>query len=479
MSIAVLAGKEVLFLGKNKLKVALIKSISGFRGTIGGNPTDNLTPLDIVSLTYGYAQWLKDNVNKSNPTVVLGRDGRVSGDMVSRLVSGTLISCGIHVKDAGLSTTPSIEMLVPHLKADGGIILTASHNPMEWNALKLLNAKGEFISAKDGADLLATVEAKDYNFSDVKNLGSAEIIVGGGIDYHIEQILADDLVDVEAIKAANFSVVFDGINSTGSIAIPKLLKALGVSEYRGIHTEISGEFAHNPEPLKKHLGDICAEVVQRKADMGIVVDPDVDRLAFIDEKGEMFGEEYTLIAVADYMFKTKRGAVVSNLSSSRALADLARKHGNDYYASAVGEVNVVAKMKQVSAILGGEGNGGVIYPPLHYGRDALVGIALTLSFLAKEKKRLSELKESYSQYFMIKDKIQLTKEINVDELLSNVEVKFASEKINTEDGVKIDFEKGWVHLRKSNTEPIIRVYAEAASEESAQALVEKVRAEIL
>ena len=470
--------KDVLLLCKNTLKVALIKSISGFRGTIGGKTGDNLSPKDIVELTYGYAVWLKSKSTNKKTTIVIGRDGRISGDMVSRLVTGTLLACGVDVKDAGLSTTPSIEMLVPHLKADGGIILTASHNPMEWNALKLLNNKGEFISAADGAELLNTIENSEFSFAEIQDLGKSEVLVGGGIEYHIEEILKDKLVDVEAIKKANFKVVFDGINSTGSIAIPKLLKALGVTDFEGINTEIGVVFAHNPEPLKKHLTDICDKVKEKKADIGIVVDPDVDRLAFIDETGEMYGEEYTLITVADYMFKTQRGAVVSNLSSSRALADLAAKNGNDYYAAAVGEVNVVEKMKEVSAILGGEGDGGIIYPPLHYGRDALVGIALVLTYMAKEKKSLSQLKESYSQYFMIKDQIQLDATIDVDAILQRISSAFANEKVDKTDGVKVDFANGWVHLRKSNTEPIIRVYAEAPTEKEAITLVDSIKEEV-
>ncbi len=459
--------------------MTLIKSISGFRGTIGGAVGNNLTPVDLVQLSYAYALWIKEQSKKEQPVIVIGRDGRVSGDMVSRLVTGTLMACGVQVKDAGLSTTPTIEMLVPHMLADGGIILTASHNPMEWNALKLLNKRGEFISASDGKALLSKLDAESYAFNAVESIGSIAPVVGGGIDYHVNRIVEEKYVDTAAISKANFTVVFDGINSTGSLAIPKLLKALGVQNVHGINTEINGTFSHNPEPLKQHLTELCDAVKAHKADLGIVVDPDVDRLAFIDENGEMFGEEYTLVAVADYLFQKERGAVVSNLSSSRALADLARKHGNEYYASAVGEVNVVEKMKEVSAILGGEGNGGVIYPPLHYGRDALIGIAFVLSHLATSNKSLSALKQSYSTYFMVKDKIQLSPELDVDALLAQTAETFKDEKVNTTDGVKVDFEKGWVHLRKSNTEPIVRVYAEGATEADTNTLINRVKSAVL
>lgn len=451
--------------------MSLIKSISGFRGTIGGNPGDNLTPIDAVKFAAAYGTWLKKQSDKKSYKVIIGRDARISGQMVSQLVTSTLQGLGINVIDLGLSTTPTVEVMVTHLDADGGIILTASHNPKQWNALKLLNAKGEFVSAEDGAQILATVDADDYIFAEVDDLGSYETFEGA-IDLHIEKILELPLVNVEAIKAKKFKVAIDAVNSTGGISIPNLLDKLGV-EYIKMYCEPTGHFPHNPEPLKEHLGDICAKVIEEKADFGIVVDPDVDRLAIIDEKGNMFGEEYTLVAVADYVLGKTPSATVSNLSSSRALRDIAAKHGQTYSPSAVGEVNVVIEMKETGALIGGEGNGGIIYPELHYGRDSLVGIALFLSHLAEQDISVSELRASYPAYFMAKKKIELTPEINVDELLIKVQEIYKDEQINTVDGVKIDFETEWVHLRKSNTEPIIRIYTESTTEENADLLADK------
>jgi phosphomannomutase len=451
--------------------MSLIKSISGFRGTIGGNPGDNLTPIDAVKFAAAYGTWLKNQSKKESYKVVIGRDARISGQMISQLVCSTLQGLGINVIDLDLSTTPTVEVMVTHLDADGGIILTASHNPKEWNALKLLNAKGEFVSAEDGAQILATVDADDYIFADVDHLGTYETF-DGAIDLHIEKILQLPLVNVEAIKAKKFKVAIDAVNSTGGISIPNLLDKLGV-EYIKMYCEPTGHFPHNPEPLKEHLGDICAKVIEEKADFGIVVDPDVDRLALIDEKGNMFGEEYTLVAVADYVLGKTPSATVSNLSSSRALRDIAEKHGQTYSPSAVGEVNVVIEMKETGALIGGEGNGGIIYPELHYGRDSLVGIALFLSHLAELDTTVSELRASYPAYFMAKKKIELTPEINVDELLIKVQELYKDEQINTVDGVKIDFANEWVHLRKSNTEPIIRIYTESTSEENANLLADK------
>ena len=451
--------------------MSLIKSISGFRGTIGGNPGDNLTPIDAVKFAAAYGTWLKNQSKKESYKVVIGRDARISGQMISQLVCSTLQGLGINVIDLDLSTTPTVEVMVTHLDADGGIILTASHNPKEWNALKLLNAKGEFVSAEDGAQILATVDADDYIFADVDHLGTYETF-DGAIDLHIEKILQLPLVNVEAIKAKKFKVAIDAVNSTGGISIPNLLDKLGV-EYIKMYCEPTGHFPHNPEPLKEHLGDICAKVIEEKADFGIVVDPDVDRLALIDEKGNMFGEEYTLVAVADYVLGKTPSATVSNLSSSRALRDIAEKHGQTYSPSAVGEVNVVIEMKETGALIGGEGNGGIIYPELHYGRDSLVGIALFLSHLAELDTTVSELRTSYPAYFMAKKKIELTPEINVDELLIKVQELYKDEQINTVDGVKIDFANEWVHLRKSNTEPIIRIYTESTSEENANLLADK------
>jgi phosphomannomutase len=457
--------------------MTLIKSISGIRGTIGGSTGDNLTPIDAVKFAAAYGAWLKNDRNKETYRVVVGRDARISGAMIQELVMNTLIGMGIHVLDLGLSTTPTVEIAVPMEHADGGIILTASHNPKQWNALKLLNSKGEFLNGIEGEKILQYAENQDFLFAEVDDLG--KITKNDAyIDLHIEEVLALELVDVEAIKAAKFKVVVDGVNSTGGIAMPRLLDALGVIPVE-LYCEPNGEFPHNPEPLKEHLGDICKLVVKEKADFGLVVDPDVDRLAFIDETGEMFGEEYTLVACADYVLSETKGNTVSNLSSSRALRDITRKHGGTYHASAVGEVNVVQLMKDTDAVIGGEGNGGIIYPASHYGRDSLVGTALFLTHLAKGTMTVSELKASYPPYFMSKQKIQLTPELDVDGLLSKMATKYAHEDISTIDGVKIDFEHHWVHLRKSNTEPIIRIYTEAASQEEAtrvaDAMIEEIK----
>lgn len=452
--------------------MTLIKSISGIRGTIGNQQGDNLTPLDIVKFAGAYAQWLKDNTNKDNLTVVVGRDARLSGEMVNNLVTGTLIGMGVNVIDLGLSTTPTVEIAVPLEKADGGIILTASHNPKQWNALKLLNSKGEFISGEDGETLLAIAEKGDYQFAEVDDLGTITT-KNDYLDIHIQEVLNLELVDVEAIKKAGFKVVVDAVNSTGGIFVPALLEKLGVEVIK-LYCEPTGHFPHNPEPLKEHLTDLSQLVVKENAHFGITVDPDVDRLAFVSEDGEMFGEEYTLVAVADYVLKHKKGNSVSNLSSTRALRDVTTKNGGNYYASAVGEVNVVKMMKEVDAVIGGEGNGGIIYPELHYGRDALVGIGLFLSHLAHENKSCSALRASYPNYEMSKNKIELTPQINVDEVLVNIKEAYQTEEINDIDGVKIDFADSWVHLRKSNTEPIIRVYSESNTKENADKIAQEI-----
>lgn len=461
----------------NLYKMTLIKSISGIRGTIGGAPGDALTPVDAVAFAAAYGTWLKRRSGNEHMKVIIGRDARPSGAMVSNLVSNTLIGLGIDVVDLGLSTTPTVEVMVPKFGADGGIILTASHNPINWNALKLLNEKGEFVNAQDGADILAIAESGDMDFASVEALGKMSTYEHAIAD-HIEEILALDDVDVEAIKAANFTVAIDAVNSTGGISIPPLLKALGVNNIIELYCEPTGLFPHNPEPLEKHLGDIMSEVKNSDADFGIVVDPDVDRLALISEDGSMFGEEYTLVAVADYLLSKRKGSAVSNLSSSRALRDIAEKHGGSYSASAVGEVNVVTEMKAVNAVIGGEGNGGIIYPELHYGRDSLVGIALFLTHLAHKGVKVSELRASYPDYFMAKEKIELTPDLDVDAILVKAADAYKSEDVSTIDGVKINFEKSWVHLRKSNTEPIIRVYTEAPSQAEAAQLAERFIAEL-
>jgi len=456
--------------------MTLIKSISGIRGTIGGKPGDNLTPIDAVKFAASYGVWLKEYSKKEKLKVVIGRDARLSGEMIQNLVVSTLVGLGIDVIDLNLSTTPTVEIAVPLEKADGGIILTASHNPKQWNALKLLNEKGEFLDAEQGAKILAIAEKEAFNFSEVDHLGTISRN-DSYIDIHIDEVLDLSLVDADVIRAAKFKVVVDGVNSTGGIAIPKLLKELGV-EVVELYCDPTGHFPHNPEPLKEHLGDICELVVKEKADFGIVVDPDVDRLAFITNEGEMFGEEYTLVACADYVLGKTKGSTVSNLSSSRALRDITEKHGGSYEASAVGEVNVVTKMKANNAIIGGEGNGGIIYPESHYGRDSLVGTALFLMLMAEKGGTVSALRASYPSYFMSKKKIELTPGLDVDGILVAMAKKYENEEISTIDGVKIDFPENWVHLRKSNTEPIIRIYTEAKSQDEADNLADQIIGEI-
>lgn len=456
--------------------MTLIKSISGIRGTIGGKVGDNLTPVDAVKFASAYGTWLKSNSNSERLTVVIGRDARISGPMIHNLVVNTLIGLGIDVIDLGLSTTPTVEVAVPLEKADGGIILTASHNPKQWNALKLLNEKGEFLSGADGAKILEIAEAEAFDFSKVDQLGSI-MINDSYMDIHIDEVLNLPLVDAEAVAKRKFKVVVDGVNSSGGIIIPNLLEQMGVEVVK-LYCEPNGHFPHNPEPLKEHLGDICKLVVEEKADFGIVVDPDVDRLAFISNDGEIFGEEYTLVAVADYVLSKTPGNTVSNMSSSRALRDITNKHGGSYQASAVGEVNVVELMKKTNAIIGGEGNGGIIYPELHYGRDSLVGVALFLTHLAALDVTVAALRASYPQYFMSKNKIELTPQIDVDAILQAMTAKYKNEDISTIDGVKIDFATEWVHLRKSNTEPIIRIYTEAPTQDAADQLALRIIHEI-
>lgn len=456
--------------------MTLIKSISGIRGTIGGNVGENLTPIDAVKFAAAYGTFLKNSLQKDKLTVVIGRDARISGPMIHQLVMQTLIGLGINVIDLGLSTTPTVEVAVPLEKADGGIILTASHNPKQWNALKLLNNKGEFLSGAEGALILEIAESDNFDFADVDSLGTITEI-NDYMDRHITEVLNLKLVDVNAVKQRKFKVVVDGVNSSGGIVIPALLEKMGV-EVVELYCEPNGHFPHNPEPLKEHLTDICELVVKEKADFGIVVDPDVDRLAFISNDGEMFGEEYTLVAVADYVLSKTPGNTVSNMSSSRALRDITEKHGGNYEASAVGEVNVVELMKKNNAIIGGEGNGGIIYPEAHYGRDSLVGVALFLTHLANQNLDVASLRASYPQYFMSKNKIELTPEIDVDAILDAMQKRYVNEKITTIDGVKIDLADSWVHLRKSNTEPIIRIYTEAPTQQQADALAEKIISEI-
>ncbi len=448
--------------------MSLIKSISGFRGTIGGKPNDNLTPIDIVKFASAYGSWL---INKApgRKKVVVGRDGRISGEMVESLVEQSLLALGIDVIHLGLSTTPTVEMAVVFEQADGGIILTASHNPKQWNALKLLNEKGEFVSAKEGETILNLAANEDFNYAPIDQLGKV-IVNNNSLEKHIEAILKNALIDTAAIQLANFSVVVDAINSSGAFAVPALLKAIGVENITVLNAEMNGEFAHNPEPLKEHLTELCTTVLNKKAHLGIAVDPDVDRLCFVSEDGNLFGEEYTLVAVADYILQNKKGSTVSNLSSTRALRDVTEKHGCTYFASAVGEVNVVTKMKQEKAVIGGEGNGGIIVPDLHYGRDALIGIALFLTHLAKSKLTASALRASYPAYFMSKKKIDLAPTTSLSNIFSALENKFKAHSINKEDGLKIDFETEWVHLRSSNTEPIIRVYTESPTQAGADKL---------
>lgn len=450
--------------------MTLIKSISGIRGTIGGKSGEGLSPLDIVKFTAAFGRFCMEKTG--NTKMVVGRDARISGEMVRNIVVGTLQSIGMDVIDLGLSTTPTVEIAVPKEAAGGGIILTASHNPAEWNALKLLNEKGEFINADEGEQVLEIAERMDFNFSEVYQLGSLKLD-NTYIQKHIDEVLRLPLVDIEAIKKANLSVVLDAVNSTGGLFVPPLLEALGVQQVHQIHCEPDGHFPHNPEPLAKHLEDLSQTVVAKKADLGIAVDPDVDRLVFVMEDGVLFGEEYTLVAVADYILEHHPGNTVSNLSSTRALRDVTEKHGGVYHAAAVGEVNVVEKMKEVSAVIGGEGNGGVIYPETHYGRDALAGIALFLTHLAKKALSMTALKRSYPQYYMSKNKITLTPEMDIDAILKTVQEKYKTLPHSTIDGLKIDFEDEWIHLRKSNTEPIIRVYSEAGSPERAETIAKQ------
>ena len=456
--------------------MTLIKSISGIRGTIGGAVGTNLTPIDTVKFAAAYGTWIKQQRSKDNYRVVVGRDARISGGMVQNLVMNTLIGLGIDVIDLDLSTTPTVEIAVPLEKADGGIILTASHNPKQWNALKLLDQNGEFLNAEHSQRVLDIAEADAMEFADVDDLG---VITENQayFDIHIDEVLDLEFVNVKAISDCKFKVVVDAVNSTGGIAIPLLLERLGVEAVK-IHCEPNGQFPHNPEPLKQHLTDLSEKVVSSNADFGIAVDPDVDRLAFMDEKGIMFGEEYTLVACADYILSQRPGNTVSNLSSTRALRDVTEKYGGTYTASAVGEVNVVNAMKATDAVIGGEGNGGIIFPESHYGRDALVGVALFLSLVAERKIAVSTLRASYPSYFMSKKKIDLNPSIDVDGILEAMEAKYAHEQISTIDGVKIDFEMEWVHLRKSNTEPIIRIYTEAPSQEKADILADKIIQEI-
>lgn len=457
--------------------MSLIKSISGIRGTIGGHQGEGLTPTDLVRFVSAYAKWVQANHKGAERTkVVVGRDARISGLMVRNIVVGTLMGMGVDVVDIDLATTPTTELAVTGEKADGGIIITASHNPMQWNALKMLDSNGEFLTAEQGTEVLATAANEDYAAAEATELG--KVTEKDYSDYHIEKVLSLKLVDTEAIRNSHFTVALDTINSVGGIILPKLLQRLGVDKIYKINSEPDGKFAHNPEPLPQNLGDISALVKEKKADIGIVVDPDVDRLAFINEDGTMFGEEYTIVSIADYVLTHTPGSTVSNLSSSRALRDITEKHGCKYEAAAVGEVNVVSKMKTTNAVIGGEGNGGVIYPECHYGRDALVGIALMLTQMAKSGKTTTQLRATYPDYVISKNRIDLRPDVNVDALLSKVKECHKNDKVNDIDGVKIDFADSWVHLRKSNTEPIIRIYAEAHSEKEAQALAEEIKGEI-
>ncbi|MDD3511362.1 MAG: phosphoglucosamine mutase [Fermentimonas sp.] len=452
--------------------MTLIKSISGIRGTIGGYPGENLTPLDIVKFTAAYATYIKETSQTEKPMIVVGRDARISGEMVHRIITGTLIGMGCDVTNIGMATTPTTEIAVTKEKAAGGIIITASHNPKQWNALKLLDNNGEFLSAEDGEKVLSYADNSEFSFAEVGNLG--KIFQKQYLHEHIQSIISLDLVDTEAIKAANFRVALDSINSVGGVAIPELLYALGVKEIFKLHCAPHGNFSHNPEPLPQNLTELASLTKSSKANVGFAVDPDVDRLAIYCENGEPFGEEYTLVAVSDYVLQHTPGNTVSNLSSSRALRDVTVQKGGNYYPAAVGEVNVVAKMKEVGAVIGGEGNGGIIYPASHYGRDALVGIALFLTYLAKSGKKPSELRKEYPSYFMSKQKVELSSEMNIDDILYKIKEKFSDQKVTDIDGVKIDFPDKWVHLRKSNTEPIIRIYSEATSEEDAQKIGEQI-----
>jgi phosphomannomutase len=454
----------------------LIKSISGIRGTIGGKPGDTLSPIDIVKFTAAYGTWIlqQEHPNKS---IVVGRDGRVSGAMVQQLVVSTLNAVGLNVIDAGLSTTPTVEMAVLFEEAAGGIILTASHNAKEWNALKLLNNKGEFLSSEDGQKILEIAGNDDYVFVPVDKLGTTTVN-NTLLDKHIEAVLNYELVDIEAIKARNFKIVVDAINSTGAMAVPPLLKKLGVDNVIVLNGEVNGKFVHNPEPLPQHLNELSTEVNKEKADLGIAIDPDVDRLCFVCEDGSFFGEEYTLVAVADFILQNRKGNTVSNMSSTRALKDITLKNGGEYFPSPVGEVNVVNKMKEVQAVIGGEGNGGIIVPDLHYGRDALIGIALFLSLLAKSKKSIKQLRRNYPDYFISKNKIDLGKSVNVQDIFDRIQKKYKNNPSNTDDGLKIEFDTDWVHLRTSNTEPIIRIYAESNFETTANNIARRLMQDI-
>jgi len=455
--------------------MALIKSISGIRGTIGGKTNDNLTPLDVVKFSAAYGTWLMQQ--SDNHKIVIGRDGRISGEMVSNLVVNTLLGLGLNVVDLGLSTTPTVEMAVQFEAAAGGIILTASHNPKEWNALKLLNSKGEFISGDEGKFILDLAASEDFNFAAVDKLGTY-VKDDTLLQKHIDAVVNYELVDVAAIKKSKFKIVIDAVNSTGAIAVPALLRALGVKDIVVINEEVNGKFAHNPEPLPEHLTGLSTEVVKQNASLGIAVDPDVDRLCFVCEDGSMFGEEYTLVAVADYVLSKRKGNTVSNMSSTRALKDVTVKHGGEYFPSAVGEVNVVNKMKAVNAVIGGEGNGGIIVPDLHYGRDALIGIALFLTHLANSKKSIKQLRNTYPDYFMSKNKIALEHGIDVKDIFEQIKLKYKNQPINTDDGLKIEFDTDWVHLRTSNTEPIVRIYAESNFETTADNIAKKLMQDI-
>jgi len=455
--------------------LALIKSISGIRGTIGGKPDEALTPIDIVKYSAAFGSWVIEKTG--NKKIVIGRDARMSGEIVSNLVVNTLQSLGIQVIDLGLSTTPTVEMAVTMEEAGGGIIITASHNPREWNALKLLNHKGEFISGTDGEQVLQKGNSGDVLFAEVSKLGTVTKD-NSYMEKHVAAILAHPLVDAELVGSRNFKVVVDAINSTGALFVPYLLEKLGITHIEVMNAEMNGKFNHNPEPLPEHLNEIANIVVKQKADIGIVVDPDVDRLCFVCEDGSMFGEEYSLVAIADYILSQKKGNTVSNMSSTRALKDITLKHGGEYFASAVGEVNVVKKMKEVNAVIGGEGNGGIIVPELHYGRDALIGIALFLTHLAKFGKPVSDLRRTYPDYYMSKNKIELGEGIDIKKIFEGIKIKYKNQPINTEDGLKIDFDEEWVHLRISNTEPIIRIYAESTSENTAKNIAKKLMMDI-
>ncbi|MDQ2753147.1 MAG: phosphoglucosamine mutase [Bacteroidota bacterium] len=456
--------------------MALIKSISGIRGTIGGKPGDNLTPLDVIKFTAAYGTWIKEQQNASK-TIVVGRDARISGRLVQSLVVSTLNAVGLNVIDIGLSTTPTVEMAVIWESAAGGIIITASHNPKEWNALKLLNEKGEFISGEDGEQVLKLAASEDFSFVTVDKLGNTTSN-NTYLQKHIEAVVSYPLVDKEAIQKRAFKIVVDGINSTGATVVPLLLQQLGVENIIVLNDEVNGKFAHNPEPLPQHLNQLSVEVNRQGANLGIAVDPDVDRLCFVCEDGTMFGEEYTLVAVADYVLQNRKGNTVSNLSSTRALKDITLKHGGEYYPSAVGEVNVVNKMKAVNAVIGGEGNGGIIVPDLHYGRDALIGIALFLSLLAKSGKSIKQLRRQYPDYFISKNKIELEQNVNVPTVFERIQKKYKNNPINTDDGLKIEFDNDWVHLRTSNTEPIIRIYAESHFETTADNIAKRLMQDI-